>query len=376
MARTVVIVAATLFGVCGSGHAECSAAPLESPVNPAPTQTASPEEDPAPPGVPGPAQPTVDGEDPRVGDAREAFRLGTLLAHQGRWADALEAFERSASLRSHPVTLYDIAYCERALARYTRAGKAFAAAIAAHEAGRGGRMGERMLAEARKYLADVLARLARARVTLVPPGAAIAVNGGPLEKARGAGTAPLFLGGTRGPGAPEPTGFESFEVLLDPGNQVFLVRSGEGEPTTITRQIPPGTTVSVVLRVHEARPAIASRTPGWAYAAYGLGAAGLAVGAGFGIAAFVRRSELDDVCGSPPKCPRSAGPDLDAARNDATVANVGLAVGALGAALGTTLLLTSGTTSREGEGRPAEHRRQSGVGTWIGIGSLGAMGKF
>lgn len=390
MARRVIIVAAVASGVCG--YAVCSAAPLEpaaapSTANPAPVGAPSPEGSTAsspesPPAIPEePTSPTLPAslpaetvEEPRVSEAREAFHRGTLLAHQGQWIDALEAFERSVSLRPHPVTMYDVAYCERSLAHYTRASKLFSEAIALHDDGRSGRMSERMLAEARKYLAEVEAKLARVRVILVPPGAAIAVNGAPLEKTQRTGIVPVFLEGTRGPGAPEPTGFESFEVLLDPGTQVFVIRSGEGDPTTVTRQIPAGSTIDLVLRVHEARPAIAPRTLGWAYAAYGLGAAGLAAGAGFGIAAFVKRSDLDNECGSPPRCPRSAGPDIDTARSYARIANVGFAVGAFGGALGTYFLLTSSTSKREG--RAVAHGSGPTVGTWIGIGSVGATGTF
>ena len=61
-------------------------------------------------------------EDPNVERAREAFRLGSTLARQGQWQDALSAYERSAELRPHAVTTYNIGYVERALGHLTDRG--------------------------------------------------------------------------------------------------------------------------------------------------------------------------------------------------------------------------------------------------------------
>ena len=57
-------------------------------------------------------------ESPQILQARDAFRLGSTLAKQGRWSDALAAFERSARLKEHPVTTYNLAYCARALGQF------------------------------------------------------------------------------------------------------------------------------------------------------------------------------------------------------------------------------------------------------------------
>jgi hypothetical protein len=81
--------------------------------------------------------------DPNVAQARDAFLLGADLAKGAQWAEALAAFERSASLHPHALTTYDIGVCERALGHYTRARDRFAAALVetgvagVREAGRG-----------------------------------------------------------------------------------------------------------------------------------------------------------------------------------------------------------------------------------------------
>ncbi len=44
----------------------------------------------------------------QIANAREAFRRGAALAAEGRWLDALEASEESASLQPHAKTTYSV----------------------------------------------------------------------------------------------------------------------------------------------------------------------------------------------------------------------------------------------------------------------------
>src|SRR5262245_61280524 len=60
-----------------------------------------------------PAAGPAEGDAPDVTEAREAFKLGAALAKQGQWVDALVAFQRSSDLKAHPITMYNVAYCER-----------------------------------------------------------------------------------------------------------------------------------------------------------------------------------------------------------------------------------------------------------------------
>ena len=62
--------------------------------------------------------------------ARELYTQGIALVNAAQWGEALAKFEESSSLRSHPVTTYNVAVCERALGRYTRARITFANALA------------------------------------------------------------------------------------------------------------------------------------------------------------------------------------------------------------------------------------------------------
>ena len=340
------------------------------------TEASAPEETPQAP-EPVPAiqveEPPKRPDDSRVREAREAFKLGAALARGGQWLDALAAFSRSASLRPHPVTTYNLAYTERALARYTRASKLFEQAIAEHGAARGGRMPPIMLTEAKKYLEEVKGRLARAHVTLNPPGATIAVDGRPLEVLASSSGPPLFRAGTRDPGDPERPSAASFDILLDPGNHVFVVRWPKGRAETVSRAFEAGGSMTLALSVRPEEPPPKPMSPLWMWGAYGVGAAGLATGAAFGIATLVIRSDLDDTCATSSRCPRSAQEDIDRARNFATVANIGLVVGVAGAAVGTYLLLTSEPgAEREPKQRPAASR----VEPWVSVGAVGAQGMF
>src|SRR3954471_1195612 len=66
---------------------------------------------------------------PEVEQAREAFVQGAALARDAQWGAALASFARSARLRPHAWTTYNIAVCERALGKYVLARRSFAGAL-------------------------------------------------------------------------------------------------------------------------------------------------------------------------------------------------------------------------------------------------------
>jgi hypothetical protein len=67
------------------------------------------------------AAPTGADETASLAQARAAFAEGAARVGRADWAGALAAFERSAALRPHPVTTFNLGACERALGHYTRA---------------------------------------------------------------------------------------------------------------------------------------------------------------------------------------------------------------------------------------------------------------
>jgi tetratricopeptide (TPR) repeat protein len=78
----------------------------------------------------------------------------------------------------------------------------------------------------------------------------------------------------------------------------------------------------------------------YAYVAGGIGAAGLLTFAVAGAMSNATYSALENDCGDGP-CPPSKADDISAGRTQQTIANVGLVIGLLGVAAGTTLFVLS-----------------------------------
>jgi hypothetical protein len=159
---------------------------------------------------------------PAIVEAREAFLRGAELAKDAQWSAALASFERSARLRPHAWTTYNIGVCERALGRYARAQRTFARAL--EENRPGSDLPETTVEDVRRFQAEIDGLVARLDVTLDPADAAIAVDGAPLERrlAEPDGR-PVLVAGTlpAGPGKAPPAAH--FQLVLDPGSHVLLV---------------------------------------------------------------------------------------------------------------------------------------------------------
>lgn len=182
-------------------------------------------------------------ESPETVEARAQFLQGTDFVHKAQWSDALSAFERSARLKPHPVTTYNMGACERALGRYTLARKTLQQALRENDAAGGKLLPEGVLQEIRAYVEQIDGLLSTAEVTLEPASAAIAVDGRPLD-----GTDPAVLvAGIREPGPGEPPPAAQFKLVIDPGAHVITVsRKGYAE-AVINRTFLPATTSALPL---------------------------------------------------------------------------------------------------------------------------------
>lgn len=156
-----------------------------------------------------------------VEQARDAFVRGSELAKDAQWGAALASFERSAKLRPHAWTTYNIAVCERALGKYVRARRTFARAL--DQRAPAADLPESIVADIKRLQAEIDGLTATLDVTLDPVDAAIAVDGQPLEGAPPRQGVPTLIAGTlpAGPGKPPPAG--SFRLVLDPGAHVFVI---------------------------------------------------------------------------------------------------------------------------------------------------------
>jgi hypothetical protein len=337
----------------------------------------------APPASPDEAAAPASDDDARA-DAREAYRQGTALARDARWDEALAAFERSYALQPHPITSYNIAFCERAVGHYTRAYALARRALEEHEDGTLGALTETLLASARSHLDQAKQRVARVQVTVTPPDARLVVDGRPLESAEGDEGAPILLAGTREAGPSEALPEGRAEVWLDPGAHVFVM-SHDGTDTAVTRRFAPGARGELELVAKEkavvevARPAPAApvrveapppdRT--WAYVALGTGAAGLIAGGITGWIAMSKRSDLLDACGPTRKdCPPEDQRRIDSMNLFADLSTIGFAVGGAGIALGTVLWLTADSGSTDGAADTARYELR------VGPASASVAGRF
>jgi hypothetical protein len=303
--------------------------------------------------------PDESSNDPKLAEARTAFKEGTSLAHQAQWGEALLAFERSSNLRPHTFTTYNIGYCERALGRYTRARKLLARALAENDARGGTALSPDVVSDAKKYLAEMDKRVSRATVKLEPADASIAVDGRPLEVVAGDRTPPVLSAGTRDLGPGEVPQSATFELLIDPGSHVFTVSRPGSSDLVVAKSFTAGTATQLDLKlvvkaapVEESHPspaqpppgreARASRLPG--YLVLGVGAAGLATGSIAGILAVQSEHKLDNACGaSKSSCPLTAQPEHDKLIRWADVSTVAFSVGAVAVGVSTVLLLSAGS---------------------------------
>jgi hypothetical protein len=108
------------------------------------------------------------------------------------------------------------------------------------------------------------------------------------------------------------------------------------------------------------------RTIGWV--TLGVGAAGLAVGAGAGLLMLEKKSELDEVCASDGSCPAPFESDYDTFRAARTASWIGYGVGFAGLGVGAILLLTAPDSS--------EAQDEACVRPWLGPTHVGVLGRF
>jgi hypothetical protein len=166
---------------------------------------------------------SVDAQTPPTDDAtvrgRNAFIRGQQLARDEHWGDALVAFQEAARARDAPVVEFNIAYCERALAKNVAARRTLLA-VAADPTG----LDPTQIEDMKGYLQEFDRLIAHVVVQLDPASAALTVDGRPLVEGDVKGT---YLAGVAPAGNGTPLGPSSFTVLLDPGlHQFRAVRQG------------------------------------------------------------------------------------------------------------------------------------------------------
>jgi len=158
-------------------------------------------------------------------EAREQFANGAELVKAAKWSEALAAFERSFALVPHPVTLFNVGACERALGSYARARRTLLRTRELDRAATSGTLPDSARGDIDAFLAEIAAILVLVDVHLDPPTASIAIDGRPLAVTAEGGQAsvPTLSAGLEaaGPGRAPPSG--NFHLELDPGAHVIVL---------------------------------------------------------------------------------------------------------------------------------------------------------
>ncbi len=305
----------------------------------------------------------VRADDDDTTRGRELFREGVALTRENRWDEALRAFEKSAALRPHARTSHNMAYCERALGRLTRAYKLFDHALAQDRSAGGEALDAEQRRAAESYLEELRKELATADLH-VAAGVLVAVDGRPLERLDD-GT---VLAGTREPGPAEPAARTELVVLLDPGSHVVVVERAGAEPTRATERFARGERRRLRFDAEraEAPRAATERTKAppapaaWSapeYAAVAIGVGGVAnlvAGTVFGVRAMSRWDEAQTACPGLTVCPDDRGSQLALdARRDGNVATLTLGLGAAALVSAAILWLTTRGVPSQGRSRAA-----------------------
>lgn len=291
-----------------------------------------------------------------VEQARADFARGSELARAMQWSEALASFEKSEAVRPHPITMFNIAFCERALGAYTRSRKHFRAALSVHETGPD-KLSAELFGRTPSLLDEVQAKIGRVDVTAV--GVTVTIDGGPLEQAGAPGEL-VMVAGTLPPGPPGPVpsafvleaSLGRHDVVVEKGGRVHrFVLEVPGDPVTFALPdqasvepvpvVPAPVTAAKSPSVEPAPTQHAGRSgliPG-AVASFSVGGAGLVAAIVGGTLAFHHKSALDTMCADKLRCPATAQSDIDGMEVAATVSTVGVVVAAVGAAVGLGLLV-------------------------------------
>ena len=308
------------------------------------------------------------GDGDRVSAARQAFLDGAALAREARWAEALQAFERSASLRPGAGTTYDIAYCERALGHWTRAYSAFQRALVENENEAEGKreLSDSLVQETKEYLHDVETRTA------------ISIDGRPLEAMDATNATSPMIAGTSAPSAGRPAPAGPFHLWIDPGIHNFILVSEQGSETVLTISVREGDTANLqleakppasnpVVAVASSRPLMPKGRKRAAYVSLGIAGLGVAVGSFAGVTALIKRSDLGTLCLNG-HCPPEQRANYNTMLHWADASTVAFSIGLAAAVTGAVLFEWPRGTSVESRSASTDVRREIVVAPWGPLG--------
>jgi hypothetical protein len=258
-------------------------------------------------------------------DDKARFSEAVRLYKAGEFAQALPAFEALASATGSANAELYVAYCLKGLGRHADAYVAFERA--ARDAG-----SEERYAETRTAALEEVATLALQVGTLVvspvetPEGLVVTVDGAVLDSAAFGSHRVL---------EPGEHHVEARATGRDP--LVHDVHVASGETKTVTLYFPERSAAASTPKTSSTdKPGAGLRTAG--FVAAGVGGVGLVAFVVGGLEAKSAHDSLESQCGSTPCTDSAHQREADRGQSFQTVANVGLVVGAVGAATSAALL--------------------------------------
>ncbi len=209
--------------------------------------------------------------------------------------------------------------------------------------------------------------MARVTVDIARPGAAVAVDGRPLEVTGGSPAHPELTAGTREPGPAEPVRAASFDMLVDPGTHVVVLTTPGAPAAVLTRAFAPDEKEHITLGGAALPPALSPGRRTGAIVSFTAAGVGLLAGAILGGLALEDKGALDGECvPTKSQCPKGAQGTIDGMNGLAAGSTAGFALGLAGLVAGTVIVVT---------GRKAPVGGAS-ASVWVGAGSVGVRGAF
>ena len=144
---------------------------------------------------------------PEARRAKALFEEGVALSDEGKWTDALAAFQKSDALAVSATVRYNIGTTLRALGRYVEAKRKLEQVLA------GGSLKPALKKDVDKLLAEVRGKIVTVTLSVSPVDAEVQMDGGPLARS--------------------PDG----RLEIDPGKHVFVVSAAGYDTTTVTQTL-------------------------------------------------------------------------------------------------------------------------------------------
>jgi hypothetical protein len=274
----------------------------------------------------GPAHAAGNKADKR--DAQKLLTQGNQLAGEGDYVAALEKFQAAYDRYPSPKILLNIGTTLRQLGRNVEAATVYETYLDDPGADPARR------AEIERILAEIEAVVGRIRIEVQSPGASVRLDGKPLDE------------------------FKSGESLrVEPGEHTIVANLKGVPPAVQTVKVYPRQERLVLLRFTMPGPITAPPPPSGTQRAValvlgGIGAAGIGVGAVFGLLAKVNNDDAATHCLQGGACDQEGVALGNTAETDATVSTISFIAGAGVLAAGVALLLTAPSAAAPSAEKP------------------------